>query len=253
MLPLSGHFIVKQQKSWNISHFFNKPIKCCIIQDEDTWKVIFLNYISYKHTSIYSVLSRWVQTKGNISCYSQGSRAEFKERTFHQHLNSQPSGVCTTFHFAPSQLTLYCSLGAFCTNAHVVLTLSGLLDDKGPGWVGLLHSRTDLAVPDTHGRLWKSVAQLQGHTGKGIISLTVSLPESLRLTLFAQQEIKSTYKEKYLRAGMFVYLVKCSREKNPHLLHPVGSTEGPAAITLQKDTMKKECIIFSGVCSSWTK
>lgn len=32
---------------------------------------------------------------------------------------------------------------------------------------------------------------------------------------------------------MFVYLVKCSSKKNAHLLHPVGGTKGPAAITLQ--------------------
>lgn len=32
---------------------------------------------------------------------------------------------------------------------------------------------------------------------------------------------------------MFVYLVKCSREKNTHLLHPAGGTEGPASIMLQ--------------------
>lgn len=39
--------------------------------------------------------------------------------------------------------------------------LPRLLDEKGPGRVGLLHRRAHLAVPHAHRCLWKVVAQLQ--------------------------------------------------------------------------------------------
>lgn len=39
--------------------------------------------------------------------------------------------------------------------------LPRLLDEEGPGQVGLLHRRSHLAVPHAHRRLWEVVAQLQ--------------------------------------------------------------------------------------------
>lgn len=55
---------------------------------------------------------------------------------------------------------------------------------------------------------------------------------------------------------MFVYLVKCSCEKNTHLLHPVRGPEGPAAIMSDKMFLiiKKEMHV--DVCarfSCWIK
>lgn len=83
-------------------------------------------------------------------------------------------------------------LGLFHEHTHGVLKLPGLLDDEGPGWVGLLHRRTNLAVPHAHGRLWEVVAQLQTHKGKEIISFCIRFPESLHLIRFTQWDIKAT-------------------------------------------------------------
>lgn len=119
--------------------------------------------------------------------------------------------------------------------------------------MGLLHRRTDLAVPHAHGHLWKVMAQLQTHMGKSIISSPIRFPESLCLIRFVQEEIKST---STVKRNVLVYLVKCSREKNTHLLHPVGSTEGPAAITLQKNICHNKETQIHDVCahfSCWIK
>lgn len=60
----------------------------------------------------------------------------------------------------------------FCKWIHAVLTwntsrlkLPRLLDDEGPGWMGLFHCRSHLAVPHTHRRLCKVMAQLQTYQG----------------------------------------------------------------------------------------
>lgn len=106
-----------------------------------------------------------------------------------------------TRHFALSQLTLHSSLWGFSTNTHGVLKLPGLLDDEGPGRVGLLHRRANLAVPHAHGRLREVVAQLQTHKGKGIISLRIRFPESLHLMRFTQRDIKASHKVTFLPRG----------------------------------------------------
>ena len=159
--------------------FFIKSIKCktlhwrfhrTVLHSHPLTVSDIPNAISFsasKHSNSFSLNTRKAHLMLVIRI-SQISTAEslmkaFSPRTLDRQPISTPStspGSVTTLYVGLSQLTLHGSLGAV-SQTQSRSKLPRLLDDKGPGWVGLLHSGAHLAVPHAHWSLREVVAQLQ--------------------------------------------------------------------------------------------
>lgn len=110
---------------------------------------------------VYSILTDKHSLEKLI--FSSKYRARWK-LSFRQHFTDNPSVPSRVSHF---MFVVHGWLNTAPSGAVLKRMrrseLPRLLDEKGPGRVGLLHRRPHLAVPHTHRSLWKVMAQLQTH------------------------------------------------------------------------------------------